>query len=275
MVWRRALRQTRARVALAILAALAAMALLAPYLAPADLRDRVDLRAREQPPSPAHPLGTDELGRDVWARLVWGGRVSLAVAAVAAGLGAAVGTAAGALAGFYGGWVDAALMRGCDLFLAVPALPLALVAAAALRPGIWNTMVILGLLGWTVPARLMRAEMLSLREREYVLAARAVGVPEGRILWRHLVPGALPPVLVAASLGAGSAILAEAALSFLGLGVPQPVPTWGNMLTAALSPRLLAQAPWIWLPPAACIFLAVAAANLLGDALRDALEGGG
>lgn len=270
-VWRRLRRDSRALVGLWAVAVLGLAAVLAPWLAP-HARDRVNVGALLSPPSARHWLGTDELGRDVLSRLLWGGRVSLTVGLVAVGISVTVGTLAGAVSGYYGGKVDRCIMGLCDLFLSIPFLPLALTLAALVKPSIYHTMAIIGVLGWTGTARLVRGELLTLKEREFVAAARAGGVPDSRILWRHLVPNALAPVLVAATLGVAGAILSEAALSFLGLGVPQPVPSWGNMLSGALSIKVLLRAPWVWLPPGVCIFVAVLGINLLGDGLRDALD---
>lgn len=268
---RRLLRDRRAVAGLVILLALSLASALAPLLAPYD-RDATDVLHVEEPPSAAHLLGTDELGRDVLSRLLWGGRVSLSVGVVSVTLSVGIGTVLGALAGYYGGWVDAVVMRLADMVLAFPFFPLALTLSAVLGPSIYNTMIVIGALSWTGVARLVRGEFLSLRGREFVQAAAAMGAPDRRIIARHLLPGAAAPLLVAATLGMASAILGEAGLSFLGLGVPQPVPSWGNMLSGALSYRVLLLEPWLWVPPGVLIFLAVLSINLVGDGLRDALD---
>lgn len=271
LAWRRLHRDGRGLAGGAALVLLGLAAWLAPWLAPHD-RDAVQVAARSQAPSPVHPLGTDELGRDVLSRLLWGGRVSLTVGLAAVGISVTVGVVAGAVAGYHGGRTDRAIMQVCDLFLAVPFLPLALTLSALLEPSIYHTMAIIGALGWTGTARLVRAELLALKQREFILAARAAGAPDHRILWLHLVPNALAPVLVAATLGVAGAVSAEASLSFLGLGVPQPVPSWGNMLAGALSAAVLLRAPWIWVPPGLCILVAVVSINLVGDSLRDVFD---
>lgn len=264
-------RDARARFGIVVLTLLGVLALLAPVMAPRGPA-AVSLAQAGAPPSAAHPLGTDELGRDVWSRLIWGGRVSLTVGVVAVTISTALGVLLGLVAGFYGGALDALIMRLCDLLLALPFLPLALTLAAALRPGLTTTMILLGFWGWAGTARIVRAEVLALREQEFVLAARAIGAGDGRLLWRHLLPGVIPAALVAASLGVAWAVLAEAGLSSLGLGVPEPLPSWGNLLAAGLSARVLLTMPWVWLPPGLCVGLAAVAINLLGDGLRDALD---
>lgn len=254
-----------------VLIALALASAFAPLLTRYD-PDLPDIRQAEQPPSRQHWLGTDELGRDVYARLLYGGRVSLTVGLVAVSIYMVIGVVLGAVAGYYGGAVDSAIMRLTDMVMIVPFFPLALTMAAALRPSVYNTMLVIGLLGWTGVCRLVRGEFLTLRSREYVEAARAVGAGDARIIFRHILPNALGPILVAATLGVGSAILSEAGLSFLGFGVQQPTPSWGNMLAAALSLRVLLREPWIWLPPGLLIFVAILAVNFVGEGLREALD---
>lgn len=271
IAWRRFRRNRRATGALAVLALLAALSLLAPVIAPYE-RDRTDVLAIEEPPSAAHWLGTDDLGRDILTRLLYGGRMSMGVGLVSVTLSIGIGTTLGAVAGYYGGRVDSLIMRATDMVLVFPFFPLALTINAALGPSIWNTMIVIGLLSWPGVARLVRGEFLSLRSREFVQAAHALGARDGRIIFRHMLPNALAPLLVAATLGVAGAILGEAGLSFLGLGVPQPVPSWGNMLSGALSLKVLLYQPWLWVPPGALIFVAVLAINFVGDGLRDALD---
>lgn len=241
----------------------------------------VDLLAGLDPPSAAHPLGTDELGRDVLLRLLQGGRVSLAVGLCGALLAMALGTVIGMTAGYAGGAVDAGLMRLTDAVISLPLLPLLIVLAAVdLRklglPGdgeltsVVRIVVIVALFGWTTAARLARASVLTLRRREFVQAARAMGAGPVRILWRHILPSALGPLIVAATLSIGNVILMESVLSFLGLGVQPPLASWGNMLTGAQ--ELLFQAPRLALWPGLLIFLAVLAFNLLGDGIQTALD---
>ena len=271
VAWRRFRANRRAMLGLYVLIALALASLFAPQLTRHD-RDLPDIRHAEQPPSREHWLGTDELGRDVYTRLLYGGRVSLTVGLVAVSIYMVIGVTLGAVAGYYGGVVDSVIMRITDVVMIIPFFPLALTMAAALRPSVYNTMIVIGLLGWTGICRLVRGEFLTLRGREYVEAARAIGVPDGRIIFRHILPNALAPVVVAATLGMGSAILSEAGLSFLGFGVQQPTPSWGNMLSAALSLKVLLLQPWIWLPPGLLIFVAILALNLVGEGLREALD---
>ncbi|MBY6277603.1 MAG: peptide ABC transporter permease [Symbiobacterium thermophilum] len=271
VAWRRFRANRRAMLGLYVLIALILASACAPLFTHHD-PDLPDIRQAEQPPSREHWLGTDELGRDVYARLLYGGRVSLTVGLVAVSIYMAIGVVLGAVAGYYGGAVDSAIMRLTDVVMIVPFFPLALTMAAALRPSVYNTMLVIGLLGWTGVCRLVRGEFLTLRSREYVEAARAIGARDGRIIFRHILPNALGPILVAATLGVGSAILSEAGLSFLGFGVQQPTPSWGNMLAAALSLKVLLREPWIWLPPGLLIFVAVLAVNLVGEGLREALD---
>jgi peptide/nickel transport system permease protein len=270
-------------LAAALLALLALLAVLAPLIQAGLGLDAttVDLLARLEPPSAAHPLGTDELGRDVLARLLQAGRVSLGVGLAGALLAAAIGTAIGLAAGYAGGAVDALLMRLTDLVISLPLLPLLIVLAAidlgklglpaqGELTSIVRIVVIVALFGWTTTARLVRASVLSLRTREFVRAAAALGAGPLTILWRHILPNAMGPLIVATALAIGNVILAESVLSFLGLGVQPPVPSWGNMLTGAQ--ELLFEAPRLALWPGLLIFLAVLAFNVLGDGLQAALD---
>lgn len=269
--WERFSRNRRAMLGLWLLMVLALSTLLAPVLTPHD-PETVNVAVAELPPGPGHPLGTDELGRDVLARLLYGGRVSLTVGLAAVALYVMIGVALGAAAGYYGGWVDSLIMRVTDAVMIIPFFPLALTMAAVFRPGLYTTMMVLGLLGWTGVCRLVRGEFLTLREREYVEAARAEGASDLRIVFRHILPNAMGPVAVAATLGVASAIMSEAGLSFLGFGVQPPTPSWGNMLASALSLRALLLQPWLWVPPGLMIFAAVLAVNLVGEGLREALD---
>ncbi len=261
-----------------LLAALALAVALGPLLAPDPAA--IDLMARLLPPSAAHPLGTDELGRDVLARVLAGGRVSLTVAAATAVLAAALGSAIGLAAGYFGGGLDAVLMRVTDGVMALPLLPLLIVLAAVdpaklgLSPAvtggeafaIGRVVVIIALVGWTTVARLVRAATLSVRTRDYVRAAVAVGAGPGRIVLRHILPNVASPLVVAATLSVGNIILVESALSFLGLGVQPPMASWGNMLTGAMDQA--ASAPLLALWPGLAIFLTVLGFNLVGEALQ-------
>ncbi len=272
--------------ALAILFVLAGASLAAPVIEQALDLDvtRVNLFARLQPPSSEHLLGTDELGRDLLLRLLYGGRISLGVGLVAA-LGAAViGTVLGLVAGYFGGLPDSLLMRLVDTIIALPLLPL-LIILAALDPSklglpevlaggehasFWRIVALIVLFGWTTVARLVRGATLSLKRREFVRAAEALGARPSRVIGRHLLPNVVSPIVVATTLSVGNVILLESVLSFLGLGVQPPMPSWGNMLTGAQ--ELISQAPWLAILPGLLIFVTVIAFNFLGDALQDALD---
>jgi peptide/nickel transport system permease protein len=252
----------------AVLLALAVIAVLAPWLAPYDPLE-VNLPQALLPPSSAHWLGTDQLGRDVLSRLIHGARISLVIGFIAVGVAVVVGTLAGALAGFYGGWVDTALMRFVDTMLAFPSIFLLLSIIAIVEPSIYTIMAVIGFTGWMGVARLVRAEFLSLKEREFVLAARVLGASSLRIITRHLLPNALAPILVAATLGVGGAILTESVLSYLGLGVQPPTPSWGNILNEGRV--ALGLAWWLTLAPGVCIVVTVLSFYLVGEGLRDAV----
>ncbi len=231
---------------------------------------RIDIAHRLEPPSWAFPLGTDDLGRDVLTRILFGARISLLVGFVAVGIATAIGIVLGALAGYYGRWVDNLIMRFVDIMLCFPTFFLILAVVAFLEPSIWNIMIIIGLTGWMGVARLVRAEFLSLRERDFVLAARTAGARDGRIIFRHILPNALSPILVSATLGVAGAILTESALSFLGIGVQPPTPSWGNMLIAGK--QTLGTAWWLSAFPGLAILVTVLGYNLLGEGIRDALD---
>jgi len=243
--------------------------ILAPLLYPYK-PDEVNLQEVLSPPSKEHPLGTDELGRDVLARILWGGRVSMLVGFVAVGISTLVGILFGALAGYYGKWVDSIIMRFVDIMLCFPTFFLILAVIAFLEANIWNIMAIIGLTSWMGVARLVRAEFLSLKEREFVLAAKSIGASSFRIIFHHILPNALGPVFVSAILGIGNAILVESALSFLGIGIQPPSPSWGNMLTSGKD--YLEVAWWLSLFPGLAILLTVLGFNLLGEGLKDALN---
>lgn len=264
-------RHRLAMAGLVVVGLLSGAAIGAPLLAPYD-PTALDPTAFGAPPSMAHPLGTDMVGRDVLSRLLYGARVSLAVGVSAVTINVVLGVLIGGVGGFVGGLVDSALMRLTDIVLSFPSLMLILVLVAILGPGLNNVILVLGLLGWPQIARLVRAEVLRLKAQDFVVAARAVGVPEGRILLRHLLPNTFPPVLVAATFGTAQAIIAEASLSFLGMGVQPPTPSWGNLLTDAQSMAVLEKMPWVWAPAGLLIVLAVLSINFVGDGLRDALD---
>lgn len=251
------------------LVVLAVAAVAAPWLAPHDPAEIVMSR-RFLSPSVVHWFGTDDLGRDLFSRAVWGARISFSVGVVAVGISLAIGVTLGALAGTVGGLVDAAIMRLVDLMLCFPAFFLILAVIAFLEPSIFNIMAVIGATGWMGVTRLVRAEFLRLRETDFVAAARVAGVPPLRLAWRHMLPGALPPIFVTATLGIAGAILVEGGLSFLGLGVQPPTPSWGNMLTGGKD--TLAFAWWIAFFPGFLILVTVLSFNLIGEWLQDRID---
>jgi peptide/nickel transport system permease protein len=262
----------RNRLALAgglVVLLLSLAAILAPVLAPYD-PTAFDMKQILVPPGPAHWLGTDQIGRDVLSRMLYGARISMAVGLVSVGIAVLIGTTLGSLAGYYGGRVDEVLMRFVDLMLNFPRLFLLLTLIALLRPSIWIIMAVIGLTGWMGLARLVRGEILSLKTREFVLSARALGAVDRRIMLRHILPNALVPVLVSAVLGVAGAILAESGLSFLGLGVQPPTPSWGNILIDGKANIEIAW--WLSIFPGLAILVTVLSYNLLGEGLRDALD---
>lgn len=252
-----------------IVLALITTSLLAPVLAPYD-PTLIDVYNVLSPPSGAHMLGTDELGRDLLSRIIWGSRVSLKVGFVAVGIAIMIGIFIGSIAGFYGGRVDAILMRFVDMMLAFPTFFLILAVIAILEPNIFTIMAVIGVTGWMDVARLVRAEFLTLKERDFVDAARALGIRNKRLIVRHVLPNALSPVFVAATFGVAGAILTESGLSFLGLGVQPPDPSWGNILTAGKDNIEIAW--WLSLYPGLAILITVLSYNLVGEGLRDALD---
>jgi peptide/nickel transport system permease protein len=268
MTWRRFRRSKLALVALAYVGVVAIMALLAPLIA----RDpnAVDLASRLRPPDHIHRLGTDDLGRDVLSRVIHGARVSLTVGFTATAISLLIGSMLGAMAGYYGGVADWIVSRIIEVVLCFPFLLLVLGIVALFRPSFLTIMVALGLTSWTTEARFVRGEFLRIRDMEFAQAARASGARDSRIIFRHLLPNALAPVLVSASFGVASAILIESALSFLGMGVPPPTATWGNILYVA--EQHLEYAWWLAVFPGLAIFLTVAAFNIIGDRVRDALD---
>ena len=254
-----------------LVGALTLVALAAPWLTAYD-PDAIVVAVYRGPlgPGGAHPLGTDTLGRDVWARLAYGARTSLFVGALAMAISLLIGTAVGLVAGYFGGLVDAALMWVVDLVLTMPSLLLLIVLATILPPSILTIPLVIGIIGWTTFARTVRGEVLTLRERDYVQAARALGAANARIIVRHLLPGVLPGIVVLAALGMSGAIVVDAGLSYLGLGVPLPTPSWGRMVSD--SQTYIAVAPWLVFAPGVSIALAVVGFNLIGHGLIDLVE---
>ncbi len=252
-----------------VVGALVVLAVLAPVLAPWDPH-RPDTKHILMPPSPSHWLGTDQLGRDVLSRVLYGSRVSLAVGFVSVGIATLIGVLLGAAAGYHGGAVDNVIMRLVDLMLVFPRFFLLLAVLALLKPSIWTIMAIIGMTGWMGVARLVRVEFLTLREREFVIWSESIGAGALRVVFRHILPNAMAPVLVAMTLGIPAAILTESGLSFLGLGVQPPHATWGNILNDGKD--VLEIAWWMTLYPGLAILITVLAYNLMGEGIRDALD---
>jgi peptide/nickel transport system permease protein len=268
ITWARFRRSRLAVLALVYVAFITLVAVAAPLLAHDP--NAIDLASRLAPPSAHHRFGTDDLGRDVLARMLHGARVSLAVGFCATALALIVGSFFGALAGYYGGAIDWIVSRVIEVVLCFPFLFLVLAIVALFKPSIWTIMIALGLTSWTSEARYIRAEFLRVREMEFAQAARASGARDGRIIFRHLLPNSLAPVLVSASFGVANAILVESALSFLGLGVAVPMASWGSILSVAQT--YIDYAWWLVLFPGLAIFTTVAAFNVIGDRFRDALD---
>lgn len=252
-----------------IIGVFVALAILAPVLAPYEPQQQ-KLSQRLKPPTSEHIMGTDQLGRDMWSRLLYGARISLTIGLVVVLSAGIFGTTIGLVSGYAGGVVDEVLMRITDIFFSFPALILAMAIAGALGPDLVNAMIAIAVVSWPVYARLVRAQVLSLRRREFIEAAEAVGVPTPRLLWRHLLPNTLAPILVQASFDMGAAILAAAGLSFIGFGAQPPTPEWGVMISEGR--KYVGTHPWLSLFPALAILMTVAAFNLIGDGLRDALD---
>jgi peptide/nickel transport system permease protein len=252
-----------------VVIALFVAAVFAPLIAPYN-PDDIDRSHILQAPEPGHPFGTDDLGRDVMSRMVFGSRISLAVGFVAVGIATLMGMIIGALAGYYGGWTDRVAMRFIDIMLSIPTFFLILAVIAFIGPSIWNIMIIIGLTSWMGVARLVRAEFLSLKEREFVLAAKAVGASDLRVIFRHVMINSMAPVLVSAILGVAGAVLVESALSFLGIGVQPPTPSWGNILT--LGKDNIEIAWWLSVFPGLAILITVLGYNLLGEGIRDSID---
>jgi peptide/nickel transport system permease protein len=268
---RRFLNHRLATLGLIMLAIIVLACVLAPLIAHYGPNE-IDLRGRNQPPGGMHWLGTDGTGRDIFARILYGGRISLTVGFVAVAISAAIGIFIGAVAGYFGGQVDLLLMGLIDMVLTFPRLVIIIAFVAVVGPSIFNTMVVIGLLSWPSIARLTRGEILSLRNQEFVLAARSLGTSPSVIILEHILPNVLSPILVAITLDVATVILLEASLSFLGLGAQAPAASWGNMLRDARTLSILESQPWMWIPPGAMIAMAVLSINFVGDGLRDALD---
>ena len=281
LVWRSYRRHKPAMIGTTIILIFALAAIFAPYISPWDPK-KTNLDAMLQPPSAEHIMGTDELGRDLLTRILYGGRVSLSIGVMAMALAVVVGAIVGGVAGFYGGWVDNVLMRFTDMMLAFPSLFILIILSLALRDipiealrgtafaSVFSIVLVIAVLAWMRVARLVRASFLSLKEKEFIEAARCCGVPNWRIMVRHLLPNAMSPIIVAATFRVATSIITESGLSYLGFGVQPPTPTWGNMLKNAQDQ--MTRAPWTAIFPGLMIFIAVIAINFIGDGLRDALD---
>lgn len=269
VVWQRLKRNRLALAGGCVVLLLFVVSLLAPLIAPAD-PNAIDAWHVLSPPSWQHWFGTDELGRDVFSRMIFGARISLKVGFVAVGIAVSIGTLIGLVSGYYSGLVDGCLMRVVDIMLCFPAFFLILAVITFLEPSIWYIMMVIGLTGWMGVARMVRAETLSIREMDYITAARCIGCSDLRIIFRHILPNTLSPVLVSATLGVAGAILTESALSFLGIGVQPPTPSWGNILTSGKD--YIEFAWWLSLFPGLAILVTVLAYNLLGEGIRDAFD---
>ncbi len=275
-VFRRLKKHKIAMISLVVLIIIILSAVFAPYLSlgndPFTYIESVpwSMRAELAPPGPGHPLGLDQMARDAWARLLYGGRISLAVGLTASLLSAIIGLILGLLSGYLGGLTDTLIMRFTDMMLSIPVLPLMVVLNAIIKGSVFTIVLIITVFGWMGVARLVRGEVLSLREQEFTEAARAIGVSPLRIMVRHLLPNVMAPVIVASTLAISGNIIYEATLSFLGLGIRQPTPSWGNMLNGAQT--FMLSAPWLVWWPGLAIFITTLSFNFLGDGLRDALD---
>jgi peptide/nickel transport system permease protein len=269
LVWRRLKRHRLALVSFVGVVVIAALCLAAPLLAPFEF-DQIDLSNIRQPPTAGHWLGTDDLGRDLLTRILYGGRVSILIGLLAAVIGTGFGSLVGAVSGYYGGVIDNALMRLTDVVYSIPTLPLLIVLASYTQADAGSMAVAIGVLSWMATARVVRGEVLTIREMEYVEAARSLGATNARVIVRHILPNTVGPIVVGATLAVGNAIILESSLSFLGLGVQPPTPTWGNMLMDAQS--TMSTQPWLSIFPGVAILGVVLAVNFLGDGLQDALD---
>lgn len=269
--WKKFKKNKLAMIGALILGALLIIAVFAPMFISIDM-NKVDLSNISSAPSRLHLLGTDDMGRDIFARVIQGGRVSLLVGIVATLMEVIIGVTLGSIAGYLGGVFDFIIMRIVDVIMCFPFFVIAITLAALLGPSLWNVIIIIGMLSWTGIARIVRGEILAIREMEYVEAAKALGLNWREILLKHVIPNVIPAILVATTLSIAGAILTEASLSFLGLGVKLPMPSWGNMLSSAQNMSTLKNEWWQWLPAGLCIFLTVLSINFVGDGLRDVLD---
>lgn len=269
LVLKRFLKHKLAVVGLILFTLIVLMAIFAPLLSP---HDPYAVGMSYEKPSSEHLLGTDQSGRDVLSRIIYGSRVSLAVGIGAVLVFVVIGTLLGAVAGYFGGWIDMVVMRMTDVFMSFPYLMVILVLVSIMGPGLFNIVLVLGVLGWPPIARLVRGSILSVKQMDFVQSGIALGFKTPRILFNHILPNVLAPILVNATFGIASAIITEASLSFLGMGVQPPTASWGNMLTEAQSITVLSTQPWLWIPAGMLIVIAVLSVNFMGDGLRDALD---
>lgn len=270
MVTKRFLKHRLAVAGLIVFILITLCAIFAPWIAPHDPYEITGEFAA--PPSEEYILGTDQVSRDNASRLIYASRVSLAVGIGAVAIYVVIGTILGAMAGYFGKWVDMVIMRLTDIFMSFPYLMVILVIVSIMGPSLYNIIIVLGLLGWPGIARIVRGSVLAIKEMDYVKAGIALGYSTPKIVFQHILPNCLAPILVNATFGIAHAIIMEASLSFLGMGVQPPTASWGNMLTEAQSLTVLSQQPWLWIPPGLMILLAVLSINFIGDGLRDALD---
>lgn len=267
--WKRFKRNKLAVLGGIVVICLVTFAIFAPLITPYS-PNSINVQHILEPPTISHPFGTDDLGRDILSRIIWGSRISLSVGFVAVGISTFIGVILGAITGYYGGWIDRIIMRFVDIMLSIPTFFLLLAVIAFLEPGISNIMIVIGLTSWMGVTRLVRAEFLSVKEREFTQSARAIGAGDMRIIFRHILPNSIAPVLVSAVLGVAGAILVESALSFLGIGVQPPTASWGNILTIGKDNIEIAW--WLSVFPGLAILITVLAYNLLGEGIRDAID---
>lgn len=270
MIVKRFLKHRLAVLGLIVFGLIILSAILAPLISPSDPYAISGEFAAK--PSDAHLLGTDQVGRDLLSRLIYASRVSLSVGVGAVAIYVVIGTVLGAMAGYFGKWVDMVIMRITDVFMSFPYLMVILVLVSIMGPSLFNIVVVLGLLGWPAIARIVRGSVLSIKEMDYIKAGIALGYSTPKIVFQHILPNCLAPILVNATFGIAQAIIMEASLSFLGMGVQPPTASWGNMLTEAQSLTVLSSQPWLWIPPGLMILLAVLSINFMGDGLRDAMD---
>jgi peptide/nickel transport system permease protein len=270
LVFRRFLRHKLAVVGIFVLVFLVGVCFIVPTFVDEEQANFIDFTAMRSPPTMVHPFGTDDLGRDLFIRAIYGGRISLRIGILVSLISIFIGVTVGAVAGYRLGWVDSLLMRFTEALLSIPRLFILIVLAKVIGQSVTMVTVVIGVLSWMGVSRLVRANVLSLKEQDFVMASRSIGTPSRDILFSHILPNTVAPIVVAATLGIGEAIIYEASLSFLGLGVQPPTATWGNMLNRAQS--FLVEAPWIAIFPGLLILITVLCVNFIGDGLRDALD---